>query len=170
MSGHVEAVAVASGAESVTAEAWSEVVATCQRVLAAAVELPDAIMALTAADYWAEEDLACRTAWAKDAEDADHWDESDPSDGDGAGDPEAPWADVWAADRRRQTLNRTLAGQILIWAISRDNVPSLEVARLALISEARTSVGSLDGRRARFDLAYLAQDAAGRLRHERAAA
>lgn len=165
--GHIDTIAVAADAGPVTAGAWSEVVATCQALLAAAADLPDAIMDLAAADCWAEEDLSCRTAWADDPEDFD-LEEPDPDEREGGRGPF--WEDVWAADERRQAINRTLADQVLLWASSRGEAPGLEAARLALISEARTSVESIDGRQARFDLAYLAQEAAGRVRYERRAA
>lgn len=165
--GHIDAIAVAADAGPVTASAWSEVVATCQALLAAAASLPDAIIDLASADCWAEDDLSCRTAWSDDPEDFD-LEDPDPDEREGGRGPF--WEDVWAADERRQAINRTLADQVLLWASSRGEAPGLEAARLALISEARTSVESLDGRQARFDLAYLAQEAAGRVRQERQAA
>lgn len=165
--GHIDAIAVAADAGPVTAGAWSEVVATCQALLAPVGDLPDEIMALAAADCWAAEDLSCRTAWADDPEDFD-LEDPDPDEREGGRGPF--WEDVWAADERRQAINRTLADQVLLWASSRGEAPGLEAARLALIAEARTSVESLDGRQARFDLAYLAQEAAGRVRYERQAA
>ncbi len=136
-------------------------------LLAAAADLPDAIMALAATDCWAEEDLSCRTAWAEDPEDFD-LDDPDPDEREGGRGPF--WEDVWAADERRQAINRTLADQVLLCARNLVEASGLEAAQLALHSQARTSVESLDGRQARFDLAYLAQEAAGRVRWERQAA
>ncbi len=121
-------------------------------------------MALAAADCWAEEDLSCRTAWAENPED---FDLEDPDPAEREGDRGPFWEDVWAADERRQAINRTLADQVLRWANGRTPDSGLEAARLVLTWGARTSVESLDGHQARFDLAYLAQEAAGRVRWER---
>jgi len=165
--GHIDAIAVAADAGPVSAGAWSEIVATCQALLAPGGDLPDEIMALAAADCWAEDDLSCRTAWAEDPEDFD-LEDPEPDEREGGRGPF--WEAVWAADERRQATNRTLADQVLRWANGRTQDSGLEAARLVLTWGARTSVESLEGRQARFDLAYLAQGAAGRVRWERQAA
>lgn len=161
VSRHMATVASAEAPFSIEADQWPSVVTSTGALLDEARHLPDEVMALAAADFWSEEDVACRQAWAESPDDVD-LDDPDPDEREAGRGP--VWEGVWAAQGRRQAINRALVDAVLAWTGAQADGTWPDDARRALVSEARSVVESSAARSPRFDIAYRAQDAVGRLR------
>lgn len=160
VSRHMTTVASAEAPFSIEADQWPNVATLTGARLDEATHLPDEVMALAAADCWSEEDVACRQAWAENPDD----DIDDPGSDEREAGRGPIWDDVWAAQGRRQAINRALVDAVLAWTGAQADRTWPDDARRALVSEARSVVESSAARSARFDIAYRAQHAVGRIR------
>ncbi len=141
--------------DSVSQDEWKSLVDVLREHLETTPTLPADVIALACADYWSEEDLACHRAGEESPADFD-LDESDEAVAE-------RWNWLQSASERREAINAALVDRVLAWARDGLDADLVVRARPAMAHHAEGARAGGFGREARFDIAYLAQEAAWRV-------